>query len=262
MSWIAVAIGGAGVVGAGASMYNASKTPQMQTGYDIYKPETFAGYENLQGTNIGYLTEVLDQIKRGETPAYLQNMGTAMKNRRQKSLYEQYFGIPGSRTGMVQAAQEAGSIGGAGPKGQQAQVNKQLYNFNSQTAGIDDYIDEILGNYTASAATTFPQLASTQSATMPYQVISYGGQSSGGSGVGTGIANLGSSLGNALAYYGMSNTGNGAGAGNALPSNVIPGQGGYGLNAPSGIYNTGDFSAFPMQIPQAKVPTVKLTGGF
>jgi len=225
----AMLIGG-GLSGGGALLGGLfGRQPAQQYGFDVYEPDVFPGYEQLQGTNISYLQSILDDLRAGRRPKYLEDMAASMKERRQTALDRQYFGTPGERVGALNLAQQAGTAAGIGERPGIANVNKQLYNFNAESAQIDNYINELIGGYQQQTALTAPQLANAQTASNPYQVIPYGGIGGGGGGVGAGIGAAGQAIGGALSNYGLYNSIFGGGGGTTSTTG--------GTQAPGTLYN-------------------------
>lgn len=223
---MALLLSGAAAGGGSALGGFFGRGPEQETGFDVFKPETFPGFEGLQGTNIQFLQEELKRIRNGEIPISLQGPAERLREGQQQSNQERFFGTPGQRSNsLVNRAVELGSIAGVGPKGAIAQGQNQLAGFNSASSQIDQFIDNLLLQGTTQANQFAVGSAQTQPSGPPQTVIPFGGGAvqSGGA-LGQGFSQLGAGLGSALSSgaFGQQQA---FAPGQQFAGGTVPGQG-------------------------------------
>ena len=158
MSWVAVAIGGSALVGAGASMYSADKMGDGG-GYEGGGVVTMPQYEftepRLKLTSDFYSDQIQNLIS-GQAPPYLQQYLPKVKAGMKRELQQSYLGRPGERRGAIELAREAGAASGLGPKGQVARSEKQIRDYMDKSSAIDEYMAGLEMGMVQDAAKTFP----------------------------------------------------------------------------------------------------------
>jgi hypothetical protein len=201
-------LAGSALAGGGAALGGFFGRPKEQEfGFDVFKPDLFPGFEQLQGANIGFLQQELERIRKGEIPQALQGPADALRGSQQQLLNERTFGRPGDRSGSLFNRQlELGSILGTGPGATQAQGNKALQQFGSSSLQIDQFIDQLLLQGTTSANQFAVGAAQSQPSGPPQTVIPFGGNATNTGGVASGLASAGQAIGSGISGSGLLNS--------------------------------------------------------
>lgn len=128
-----------------------------------------------------FVSDNISRAGRGEAPAYFDRAVPAMRAGLERGVQTTYFGRPGDRTGSVQAALEAGSIAGTGPKPGSSMVNKALQRYEEAGKQIEEYISNARMNATQTSIGTSLQAGIQMPKGPDAQIIGgYGAQTTGG----------------------------------------------------------------------------------
>ena len=247
MSAIGWAILGAGALGAGASMFNASQTPDPQTGYDLVTQDTFGDYENLGDENIAMLLDRMRTLRQSGRPAWMTDeFMNSVRAQKEQPLNDRWLGTEGNRGGILGAMSAGAGMRGVGEAGTQQIMNQGYQGFNSEASQIDNYMAQFLGEQTAAEYNNLPQQVAGAPSGPPQTVVSYGGGATPVGGATSAGANL---VGQAAYMYGQGKL-------NSTPQQpawTTAGQyGGYGATTPQGVYNTGSMSILPSSASSMK----------
>lgn len=142
MSWVAAAVMGAGALGAGASVYNASQGGEM--GYDMPTATPSKWDEENQRLSSEWAQQQARSSAAGELPPGMQVMLDQIKKRQLQQSYEQMYGRPGDRGGSIMDnTMSMGAMGGVGPKSMMSAGRKAQDDFASRNSQIMNYIDSL-----------------------------------------------------------------------------------------------------------------------
>lgn len=141
MSWGAVAGAVAGSVASyGLSQIDGGDSPGTPGGVGTWQAPQYSWTEPSLKLLSDYSTRGLQQVQEGRYPDWFSNLMPQLKEGLKRGEYESVFGIPGQRTGQMQAATEVGAMGGVGPKALTAQTNKVLLDWKKRNRSIDEYL--------------------------------------------------------------------------------------------------------------------------
>lgn len=197
---VAWAIGGAAVVGAGASMYNASQQEGMP-GLEVSYIDEYDDYQGIRDQQ----REMYSGAMEGEEPPWMQEYYQGMQVEQERKLNREYMGTAGNRGNSAAGlAMQAGAMGGVGNKAMMANIGRVGNEMASQKTGFAADIAKMRGENRrqdmwrgASGMAAMPRT--------PEYTTNYGG-SGGQSGAGPDFSGLGSAAGQMASQWGI-NTG-------------------------------------------------------
>lgn len=190
-------------IGSGAGLLGGllGGKEQGQTGYDLIQPEYYTGAEDTIGQGWGYMSELINAMRRGEQPAWMSGTLDPIQQSMQQRLSNQFYGTAG-RGGTLRDIQGMGAMAGVGPKALMNKSQQAAADFMSAGSQIDEYINNLRYQGMSNLAMNIPGMVGQMPASKPMpMVVPYGG----GGGGGYDWGRVGSSIGQGLTNYAMYN---------------------------------------------------------
>lgn len=239
MTWMAAAVAGSSVIGAGTSMYQGAKNRAAMKdsmGYDIVDAKQYSFTEpNLRLTS-DFLSDSMQRLGEGKAPAYWDEAMPEIRKGMSDPLYETYFGRPGERSGIVQQSMNVGAMTGAGPKGAMAHSSKAMKDWAMQESQIDRYLAEMGVKVRAQEAKYLPMYMMNMPEGPSQSIVNYGG----------GVSSMGGNQGTDMSFLQdvpwenmFQPSPNMGGGGTSQYGNV------YGSGTPAGVQDMGTYSRLP-----------------
>jgi hypothetical protein len=198
---VALAMLASSAIGAGASMYGASQNKSAQPGVpDRYEWANYPIRPEYQLAG-DFLQRGLQRVEEGKAPVWFEQYRPQEEEYRQKKLYEQYFGGPGTFGTPIIPAQQATEVA-AGRRGSPASTNiaKQYYNYSQGLNDIYNLMTNLGYQTRSNVANTYPQqLAQMYQPSQMGQFLHFGGYG-GTSYQPSGLEQFGTALGATAPY--------------------------------------------------------------
>lgn len=141
-------LGGAALSAGLGFLGNSQRKGSPGSGGTIAYPQQYSFTEPRMRLLSDFVSDNISRAGRGQAPAYFDRAVPDMRAGLERGVQTTYFGRPGDRTGSVQAALEAGSIAGTGPKPGSSMVNKALQRYEDAGKQIEEYISNARMNAT------------------------------------------------------------------------------------------------------------------
>jgi len=200
MSWVAVAVVGAGAIGAGTSAYQGAKNRAAMKdsqGYDVVEMPQWDFTESNQQRLSDQYNQGIDYTNQGLLPPGFQKFYDTQQEGMQQDLSERQYGSAG-RPGTLRNVMGLSSVTGAGPKAALSKGLQAEYDYMTEGRKIDEYIAGLKSTEFGRQSMFNVQGLAGMSQGPQSQVVNFGGgvgQMSGG-GQGMDLSALGSYLGN------------------------------------------------------------------
>ena len=172
MSWVATAIGGSALVGAGASFLN--KPEAMQQGYDIVDADKYSWTDQTQQGLNSYWMDMMKKMQAGQQPAWMQNTLDPMQQSAQQNLRGNVYGT-GGRPGTLRDIMGMASGAGVGPAGAMSKGSQHIVDYLTESDKIDQYFNQMKFGGMQSMAMGAPQQAAALPRGPEQQVVNFMG---------------------------------------------------------------------------------------
>jgi hypothetical protein len=160
----------------GASALLGGLTKKSKTEIPWGKVVTMPQYDFTEGrlkTSSDFVNNSIDALGRGEEMPWWSQYKNTIQDNMHDSLNKQYQGW-GSQKGLYDIAAQTGAVSGLGPKATNAQVSKQMLDYQQRAKDIDTEIAKISAEVQSSAATSFPQISSNMPRGPEAQIVGGG----------------------------------------------------------------------------------------
>jgi hypothetical protein len=144
-----------------------------QSGYDVVQMPQYDWTESSLGANNEYLMQMLDALKKGQMPSWMNYLNPVQEGM-QQNLSNQFYGSAG-RSGTLNDVMNSASITGVGPRAAMTKATQASADYLSEADKIDQYISGLKYNSMSNLATQVPSLISQQPQGPQSQIVTYGG---------------------------------------------------------------------------------------
>ena len=132
-----------GAAGAGMSMFGNNKNKGSPGGWAVQQMPTWSWNEGVRKTAADYASQGLQNMQQGRFAPWYENAMPAMRESMSRGNRQAYYGVPGERTGAMNAGMEAGALTGLGPRGANANVLKLGRSYADRESQIDEYLQKM-----------------------------------------------------------------------------------------------------------------------
>jgi hypothetical protein len=232
------------------SQQQAAKKAGGQTGgIAVTEMPKYSWTEPTQRLTADYVSQNIQRMNEGKNPAWYDKLAPQIQTGLQNQNYQNYFGTPGQRTGIVNQAVSGGAGAGLGAGATNRRKWTALQDYGNKSSLIDQYMATQNMNMMQQQSTEWPKIAAGLPAGPNSQASSYGYST-------PAAANPWGQLGNTVAGLPWENMLSSSGSKTPNTGNygTMPnGSWGYGGNTP---YSSGGFSI------QGQAPSVQYTGAY